>query len=92
LRPVRGNVLVRTRGREAASMNILVVAGDVPATSGMPGSPRLFSFCRELSRQHRIFLLARGGSEERWGWFLGEPEVTKVFAEVTRLPDAPPAG
>ena len=56
----------------------------------MPGSPRLFGLCRELSRQHRIFLLARGAREEPWRWFLGEPEVAKVFAEVTRLPDPPP--
>lgn len=72
-------------------MNILVLAGDVPATSDMPGSPRLFSFCRELSRHHRLCLVARGESEERWQWFLDNPEVTKVFAEVTRLPDPPPA-
>lgn len=71
-------------------MNILVLAGDVPATPGMPGSPRLFGLCRELSRQHRIFLLARGGSEERWRWFCEDSEATKVFAELTRLPDPPP--
>jgi glycosyltransferase involved in cell wall biosynthesis len=35
--------------------------------------------------------MARGESEERWRWFLGNSEVTKVFAEVTRLPDPPPA-
>lgn len=90
MRPVRGNVLVRTRGREAASMNILVVTGDVPATSGMPGSPRLFNLCRELSSHHRMFLVARGGSEERWRWFSENSEATKVFAKLTRLPDPPP--
>ncbi len=72
-------------------MNILVLAGDVPATSEMPGSPRLFSLCRELPRQHRLFLVARGESEERWRGFLENSEVAEVFAEVTRLPDPPPA-
>lgn len=71
-------------------MKILVLAGDVPATAEMPGSPRLFSLCRELSTRHRIFLLARGESEERWRWFLENPEVTEVFAEVIRLPAPPP--
>ena len=72
-------------------MNILVLAGDVPATSRMPGSPRLFSLCRELSRRHRLVLMARGESEERWRWFLADPELTEVFAKITRLPDPPPA-
>ncbi len=72
-------------------MNILVLAGGVPATSGMPGSPRLFSLCRELSRRHRLSLMVRGESEERWRWFLDNPEVTKVFTKITRLPDPPPA-
>lgn len=72
-------------------MNILVLAGNVPATSGMPGSPRLFSLCRELSRRHQLFLMARGESGERWPWFLENPEVTRVFGTITRLPDPPPA-
>ncbi|PYM94873.1 MAG: hypothetical protein DME04_06380 [Candidatus Rokuibacteriota bacterium] len=71
-------------------MNILVVTGDVPATSGMPGSPRLWNLCRELSRRHRLFLAVRGESEERWQWFLQNPEVSRVFAEVTRVPLEPP--
>src|SRR6266849_2826353 len=71
-------------------MNILVVAGDVPATSEMPGSPRLWSLCRELAGHHRLSLMARGVSDERWGWFRGNSEVAKVFAEVTRLPEPPP--
>ena len=72
-------------------MNILVIAGEAPATSEMPGSPRLWSLCRELARHHQLFLMARGESDERWRWFREHAETPKVFAEVIRLPDPPPA-
>jgi sugar transferase (PEP-CTERM/EpsH1 system associated) len=70
-------------------MNILVLAGDVPATSEMPGSPRLWNLCRELSARHRIFLAARGQSDERWRWLRSHPDVNQVFADVLRLPEPP---
>jgi sugar transferase (PEP-CTERM/EpsH1 system associated) len=70
-------------------MNILIAVGDVPATSGMPGSPRLWNLCRQLATRHRLFLAVRGESEERWRSFRRDPEVSRVFADVVRLPEEP---
>ncbi len=73
-------------------MRILVLAPDVPATSRMPGSPRLFNLCRELSANHELFLLARCSSPERYETFLGDPTGPRVFSRIEVLPDPPPGG
>ena len=70
-------------------MNILVLAADIPATSRMPGSPRLFSLCRVLARQHRLSLVTHCLSQERRQSFSEDPLATGVFQEVTILPDPP---
>jgi glycosyltransferase involved in cell wall biosynthesis len=70
-------------------MKILVLAPDVPATSRMPGSPRLFSLCRELSKRHELFLLTYRSSQERYQTFLNDPATSHVFTRVEVLPDPP---
>ena len=70
-------------------MKILVLAPDVPATSGMPGSPRLFNLCRELSQRHELFLLTYRSSQERYQTFLNDPATSHVFTRVEVLPDPP---
>jgi sugar transferase (PEP-CTERM/EpsH1 system associated) len=70
-------------------MKILVLAPDVPATSGMPGSPRLFNLCRELSQRHELFLLTYRSSQERYQAFLNDPATSHVFRRVEVLPDSP---
>ena len=72
-------------------MKILVLAPDVPATSRMPGSPRLFNLCRELSRHHELFLLTYSSSRERQQDFLNDPTTSHVFTLVEVLPDPPAA-
>jgi len=72
-------------------MKILVLAPDVPATSRMPGSPRLFNLCRELSRHHELFLLTYSSSRERHQDFLNDPTTSHVFTRVEVLPDPPAA-
>ena len=57
----------------------------------MPGSPRLFNLCRELSRNHELFLFTRCSSPERHHAFLDDPTKSQVFARVDVLPDPPPA-
>lgn len=66
-----------------------MLAGNVPATSRMPGSPRLFSLCRVLARHHRLFLLAHCSSPERRQSFSEDPAAADVFQEITILEDAP---
>ena len=72
-------------------MKILVLAPDIPATSGMPGSPRLFNLCRELSPRHEILLLTYCSSQERYQTFLNDPTTQRVFTRVELLPDPPPS-
>lgn len=71
-------------------MKILVLAGNIPATSRMAGCPRLFNFCRELSQRHQISLIAVNQSNDRRKTFLEDPDSQKVFREITLLP-APPS-
>lgn len=73
-------------------MKILVLGSEIPATPSMPGSPRLFSLCRYLSKHHRLTLVAFGQGSERHEAFLGDPMVAGVFQEVIALPEAPEAG
>ncbi|SPP66152.1 glycosyltransferase [Nitrospira lenta] len=70
-------------------MKILVLAPDIPATSKMPGSPRLFNLCRELSRQHELYLLTYCSSGERHQSFLNDPTAAKVFSAIEVLADPP---
>ena len=70
-------------------MKILVLAPDVPATSRMPGSPRLFNLCRELSKLHELFLVTYCSSRERYQSFLNDPTSSHVFTRVEVLPDPP---
>lgn len=70
-------------------MKILVLAPDVPATSRMPGSPRLFNLCRELSRCHELFLFTYHSSQERYQAFLSDPTTSHVFTRIEVLPDPP---
>jgi len=72
-------------------MKILVLASDVPATSRMPGSPRLFNLSRELSRRHKLLLLTPHPSQERSQAFLNDPTISDVFTRVEKLPDPPAA-
>jgi sugar transferase (PEP-CTERM/EpsH1 system associated) len=72
-------------------MKILVLAPDVPATSRMPGSPRLFNLSRELSRRHELLLLTRYSSQDRSQAFLNDPTTSDVFTRVEKLPDPPTA-
>ena len=72
-------------------MKILVLAPDVPATSGMPGSPRLFNLCRELSQRHEFVLLTYSSSQERYQSFLNDATTSHVFTRVEVLPAPPPA-
>lgn len=71
-------------------MKILVLAPDIPATSRMPGSPRLFSLCRELSRLHELILVTYSSSQERYQSFLNDVTASQVFTRVEVLP-APPS-
>lgn len=73
-------------------MRILVLTFDVPATSNMPGSPRLFNLCRSLSRQHQLTLVTRSRSQERHRAFHDDPMTAGVFDRTIVLPDPPAAG
>jgi len=70
-------------------LNILVLAFDVPATSNMPGSPRLFNLCRSLAQQHQITLMTLSQGEERYRTFLDDPLTAGVFERVIVLPTPP---
>jgi len=72
-------------------MNILVLAAQIPATSRMPGSPRLFNLCRYLSQHHRLSLISGCESRERYQQFSSDPGTRNVFQSLRVLPDAPVA-
>jgi sugar transferase (PEP-CTERM/EpsH1 system associated) len=72
-------------------MKILVLTSDIPATSRMSGSPRLFNLGRELSRRHELLLLTPYSSQERSQAFLNDPTISGVFTRVEKLPDPPTA-
>jgi len=67
-------------------VNILVLAWAIPATTNMPGSPRLFSLCRHLSRSHRLTLVTFAGDESRLQSFRDDPESDRVFEDIVVLP------
>ena len=69
-------------------MNILVLTDDFPATTRMPGSPRLFNLCRELSGtgRHLLTLGLFRQNPEREKQFGDDPDTAGVFTEVLELP------
>ena len=71
-------------------MKLLVLASNIPATSRMPGSPRLFSLSRELSRNHEIVLASFCPSPDRYRAFLDDPLHRDIFKRIEVLPDPPP--
>jgi len=71
-------------------MRLLVVAGEIPATTNMPGSPRLFSFCRLLAGRHQLVLATFTEDPERLNAFRADPESAGVFEEIVLLPEPPP--
>ena len=71
-------------------VRILVLAWLAPATASMPGSPRLFSLCRELCGDHTLELLLMPQDAQHVASFRDDPEVARVFSEIDELP-APPA-
>lgn len=73
-------------------MKILVIGSEIPATSNMPGSPRLFSLCRHLAQRHDLTLATLSRSPERQAEFLADPLVENVFDDVVLLPNAPAFG
>jgi glycosyltransferase involved in cell wall biosynthesis len=73
-------------------MNVLVLASDVPATAGMPGSPRLFSLCEGLSRRHRLTLATFVNDHAQYEAFCGDPAVPTVFEDIVVLPNPPAPG
>src|SRR6266699_508086 len=70
-------------------MEILVLASDVPATTNMPGSPRLFSLSKGLSARHRLTLVSLSQSQERYRSFLDDPLARGVFKDIVVLPNPP---
>jgi len=70
-------------------MNILVLTFEIPATNNMAGSPRLFTLCRSLSRQHRLTLMTLSESLDRYQTFRDDPTAAGVFERIIVLPDPP---
>ena len=70
-------------------MRILVLTPEIPATSRMPGSPRVFSLCRFLSSHHAISLITGSQLKGRRELFSQDPSVGGVFDSVTYLPEEP---
>lgn len=75
-------------------MRILLITADVPATSSMAGSPRVFSFFKYIARGHEVHLAtfpsslwspSDGGNGEYEG-FLRSEEIARIFQTVTMLP------
>ena len=71
-------------------MKILVLAWQIPATSRMPGSPRLFNLCRELARHHQISMLVMEHARERMDALLADPDASGVFEAIEVLPEKGP--
>jgi len=70
-------------------MNILVLTADIPVSSSLPGSPRAFEFCRQLSKTHNLFLFFYSLTIEREQFIKSEPEFKEVFKEITVLNPEP---
>ncbi|MCB0324892.1 MAG: glycosyltransferase, partial [Bdellovibrionales bacterium] len=70
-------------------MKILVLAAEFPATTSMPGSPRLFNLCRELARRHQLTLLCRSSKAEQETAFREDTATHGVFHEIQTIPPPP---
>ncbi len=70
-------------------MRILILAWQAPATSSLPGSPRLFSLSRELCRDHELELLLMPQDPERIASFRDDPDVYRVYSRIDELPSPP---
>ena len=70
-------------------MRILVLTPEIPATSSMPGSPRVFNLCRFLSKNHALSLITGSQLKGRRQLFSEDPSVSGVFQSVTYLPEEP---
>jgi sugar transferase (PEP-CTERM/EpsH1 system associated) len=73
-------------------MNVLVLTPNIPATSNMPGSPRLFNLCRYLARRHRLTLVTMSQSDARDQAYCDDPATVGVFERIIQLPNPPAAG
>lgn len=71
-------------------MNVLVLASQVPATPSIPGSPRLYQFCRHLSRNHVLTLLVKNSQPERARLFEDDSASHGLFHRVIHLPPPHP--
>ena len=70
-------------------MNVMVLASDIPATTNMPGSPRLFSLSKGLSQHHDLTLVTLDHNQERYQSFLGDPMADGVYRDIINLPGPP---
>ena len=70
-------------------MDLLVVTADVPATSAMPGSPRLVNLCRHLSARHKLVLLTGCSDPVALARLRAESDRCGVFSEIAVLPAKP---
>ncbi|MCC6221206.1 MAG: glycosyltransferase [Deltaproteobacteria bacterium] len=67
-------------------MNILVLASNVPVTPSMPGSPRLFYFCKLLAKHNRLHLMYLKKTEELSSWFRSEIDGADIFETIEEWP------
>lgn len=72
-------------------MNILVLASRVPATPSMPGSPRLYQFCRRLSQRHDLTLIVGNPQPQQFDLYEQHPEMRTIFRQMISLPVPPPS-
>lgn len=75
-------------------MKILLITADVPATSSMAGSPRVFSLFKYIAQHHQVHLATFPSSlwsrsevsNERYEAFIASDETIQVFQSVSLLP------
>ncbi len=76
-------------------MRILLITADVPATSSMAGSPRVFSLFKYITRGHEVHLATFPSSlwspseirNDKYEAFLKSEETTHIFQTITPLPN-----
>lgn len=76
--------------RKISEMNILVLAVNYPSTTSMPGSPRLFNICRQLSKEHRMFLCTLYPTAANRERFRADPVTAGVFQQIFEMPASKP--
>lgn len=75
-------------------MRVLLITADVPATSSMAGSPRVFSFFKYIARRHEVHLAtfpsslwsSSEGDNGKYDNFLRSEEAARVFQTIRMLP------